>query len=148
MARRKKGVLFAPKVIHVPGGDYSKCPADVRALVANRATTLGVLDPDRAGFQRAFADFGLDPANPWHWRALAWELVAERYPRIGRPPRRDGSQFATDYHAAVAALRKRGVKNPTRLQIAERMKARDRRRYWQDVETLVKHISKKGMKRD
>lgn len=50
---------------------WSECPPDIRALEANRATTLGFFGKD-APIRKAFNRFGLDPQNPWHWRELLY----------------------------------------------------------------------------
>jgi hypothetical protein len=64
--------------------DWTKCPPELRALEADRATTLGpdICDrPDDAVIRTAFTAWKLDPRNPWHWRVVLYYLADAHFPR-------------------------------------------------------------------
>jgi hypothetical protein len=131
-----------------PDGDWSNMAE--RAWHANEAMSLWSYN-DAPLLQKAFQEYGLDPVNPWNWRGLFMTFAAAHYgikPKGGRPLEWTAGEirrFITDYKDAVAVLRKED-KKLTRSNIAEQMKTNHPRRYPQEVDTLVKLISKIGIK--
>jgi len=55
--------------------DWKQCPNELRAVEANRATTLGPFGYDDTTVREFFKDFDRDPLNPWHWRELFYYLI-------------------------------------------------------------------------
>lgn len=56
--------------LHPSRTTWKECPPDLRALEANKATTLSPAPDADYSLRKAFAEFDLDPHNPWHWRTL------------------------------------------------------------------------------
>lgn len=60
----------------------------MRALEANRATSLELFDKDAQLLQKAFQEHPLDHRNLWHWRGLLMQFAAAHYgvkPKGSRP---------------------------------------------------------------
>ena len=59
-----------------------------RPAIANQMTWLGLTNHD-APIRKAFAFFGLDPADPRHWRILITYLAFGFFPN----PKKGGKKF-------------------------------------------------------
>jgi hypothetical protein len=65
--------------------DWKQCPDDLRAVEANRATTLAPFGYDDTTVRGFFKEFDRDPQNPWHWRELFYYLIESH----SRKPKRN-----------------------------------------------------------
>jgi hypothetical protein len=74
-----------------PKVDWSSCPPDIRAMEANRATTLAPCGYDDATVGPFFKEFNLDPQNPHDWRKLLYFLIEARTRKPKRMKWTDGA---------------------------------------------------------
>jgi hypothetical protein len=91
-----------------------------RAIAANIALTL---HRDDTTLRKAFREFGLDPKNPLHWRALLLDLVYLHFegPPRGSPPKWTVERWK-QFKSHVAIARARIEKTPSQMRIAEFIK--------------------------
>jgi hypothetical protein len=64
--------------------NWSQCPPELRALEANKATTLNVAPDADYLVRKAFVKFNLDPDNPWHWKSLIYLLAYRHFGEDGK----------------------------------------------------------------
>jgi hypothetical protein len=86
-----KAEKIAERARNASQAKWNECPPELRALEANKATTLsGALDADYL-VRKAFNRYGLDPHNPWHWKTLLYLLA---YLQLGEGTEWDDNRLA------------------------------------------------------
>jgi hypothetical protein len=70
-----KAEEIAERARNNSAANWDECPPDLRALEANKATTLSPAPDTDYLIRKAFDEYRLDPANPWHWKTLLYILA-------------------------------------------------------------------------